>query len=173
MVEGRRNLDESRALLGDRPRPPGHHHAAAPSVTSLTNVRIPKVHKNSTIVNILCLVMFMAASAGGFLGIPQARIIEDALCHEYYGKAKSLDSPIDENLCKVESIQSNLAFILAVSLALSSCVQFISAFPWTLVADRYDLFCLILNRPFLSCYTADSTSRIGRKPVLALNLGGE
>ncbi|KUJ23460.1 MFS general substrate transporter [Mollisia scopiformis] len=143
---------ESSPLLSDQPR-----RVRQPSVTSNTNVlvHIPEARHKNAIVNLACLIMFMAASSGGFLGIPQARIIEDVLCHKYYdvGKAqmKALDGKdsIDEDMCKLESIQSELAFILAIQSALSAIIGFIAAFPWSLVADR-----------------------IGRKPVLGINLMG-
>lgn len=137
---------ESSPLLADGPRRP-------PSTTSITNdhihIHIPKVHNKNTIVNLLCLIMFMAASSGGFLGIPQARIIEDVLCQSYYGSGKArkqvLDGhdSIDEDLCKLESIQSELVFILAISSALNAITGFVAAFPWSLVADRYMMGCFV------------------------------
>lgn len=69
--------------------------------------------------------------------IPQARLIEDVLCHDYYNRAQSLDVPIDEKLCKAEWIQAELAYIMAITSALSAGVGLVATFPWSLVADRF------------------------------------
>lgn len=101
------------------------------------HAKIPKVHSNRTIVNLLLLVNLMVSSAGGLVSIPQARLAEDVLCHEYYHQMASLDVPIDEDLCKLEPIQSELAVILAVSGTFAAVTGFVSAYPWSLLADRY------------------------------------
>lgn len=129
---GRTSSDEASPLLGSRP---GHRRFA--SVASLKSIHVPQAHDKSTIINLICLVILLASSAGGFLQIPQARLIEDVLCHEYYNRADSLAVPIDEKLCKVESIQGELAYILAITSALSAGVGLLATFPWSLVADRY------------------------------------
>lgn len=130
--ETRRSSDEASPLLGSRP---GHRRFA--SVASLSSIHVPQAHEKTTIVNLLCLIILLGAGAGGFLQIPQARLIEDILCHEYYGRAQSLNVPIDEKLCKVESIQGELAYILAITSALSAGLGLVATFPWSLVADRY------------------------------------
>lgn len=70
--------------------------------------------------------------------IPQARLIEDVLCHDYYNRAQSLDVPIDEKLCKAEWIQAELAYIMAITSALSAGLGLVATFPWSLLADRFD-----------------------------------
>lgn len=132
--EDRTSSNEASPLLGSRP---GHRRFA--SVASLKSIHVPQAHDKTTIVNLLCLIVLLASSAGGFLQIPQARLIEDVLCHEYYDRAQSLEVPIDEKLCKVESIQSELAYILAITSALSAGLGLVATFPWSLVADRYGL----------------------------------
>ena len=165
MADERRNssdgLTESSPLLGDQPRRLAHRPAL--SVTSITIIHIPKAHNNRTIVNLLCLIMFIAASAGGFLGIPQARLIEDLLCHAHYDMAQSLDGPIDEDMCKLDSIQSDLAFVLAIQIALDAIISFVAAFPWSLVADRYGYFVSVSSS---LCYVIRPT----RTPGLVANL---
>lgn len=135
--EDRTSSDEASPLLGSRP---GHRRFA--SVASLKSIHVPQVHGKSTIINLICLTVLLASGAGGFLQIPQARLIEDVLCHEYYDKAQSLNAPIDEELCKVESIQGDLAYILAITSALSAGVGLVATFPWSFVADRYTLYFL-------------------------------
>ncbi|KAJ4405922.1 hypothetical protein N0V82_010222 [Gnomoniopsis sp. IMI 355080] len=142
--EDRTSSDEASPLLGSRP---GHRRFA--SVASLKSIHVPQAHEKSTIINLICLAILLASGAGGFTQIPQARLIENVLCHEYYDRAQSLDVPIDEKLCKVESIQGDLAYIIAITSALSAGVGLVATFPWSLVADR-----------------------VGRKPVLSVCLAG-
>ncbi|CAN8101424.1 unnamed protein product [Discula destructiva] len=144
--EDRIPSDEGAPLLGSRPR---LSHRRLTSAVSIRNIHIPKAHSKTTIVNLLSLVILLACTATGFLQLPQAQIIEDVICHEYYDKLKSLDTPIDEELCKVESISAELAFVLAITSTLSAVVGLVTTFPWSVVADR-----------------------IGRKPVLSLSLVG-
>lgn len=119
---------------------------------------LPKAHRKRTIINLLFLGSFLAAASGGFSSIPQARLIEDALCHRYYeqhggiatASAASPTQPIGEDQCKMEAVQSELAFVIAIQSALDAVVSFLAAFPWSLAADR-----------------------VGRKPILVLALCGE
>lgn len=146
--------DESSPLIGNsanarsRPRRPPNRHTL--SVASLASITIPKANDHTAFITLLCIIIFAANSAGGFCEIPQASLVEDALCHQYYGRLKTDTSPIDEDLCKVEPVQTKMAFILALLAALNAIVGFCAALPWSLVADK-----------------------IGRKPVMALGLGGE
>lgn len=126
--------DEASPLLGSsRPRP-GHRRFT--SLASITSVHIPQVHKKATILNLLSLVISLAAAAGGFLQLPQAQIVEDILCHQYYDEMGSLYTPIDDDLCKIEAISAELAFTLAIVSALSAGVGLLATFPWSFVADR-------------------------------------
>lgn len=119
---------------------PGPSDETRAGLLTTPTVRVPQAENQTTIISLICLVNFLASSAGGFLGIPQTRMIEDVLCHQHY---QGHDGPIEEGMCKLASIQSKLAYILAVQIALDSIVSFFAAFPWSLVADRY---CLIFSR---------------------------
>lgn len=126
--------DEASPLLGSsRPRP-GHRRFT--SLASIKSIHIPQVHKKATILNLLSLVILLAASAGGFLQLPQAQIVEDILCHQYYNEMESLNKPIDDDLCKIEAISADLAFTLAIASALTAGVGLLATFPWSFVADR-------------------------------------
>lgn len=124
-------------------RPVGHRRT-----TSLASLHIPKAHRKRTILNLLLFGAFLASASSGFFSIPQTRLIEDALCHTYYGQRGG--APISEDECKVETVQSELAFVIAISSALDAAVSFVAAFPWSLAADR-----------------------VGRQPILAIALSGE
>lgn len=124
-----------------RPRRPAHRTAA--SVASLAgSLHVPKAHSGETIVTLLCVVLFVIMCSTGFYVIPLTRIVEDVVCRQYYwdhpaelgGGADA--GPIDEKLCKLPPIQSNVAFVFAVSEAAGSAVSFLAALPWGIVADR-------------------------------------
>ncbi|KAI0126593.1 major facilitator superfamily transporter [Xylariales sp. AK1849] len=143
---------EQTPLVGDsereqRPRRPRHRSML--SVASITSVNVPKVHSGNAIVNLLCAILLISSSAGGFVAIPGTRIVEDTICHQYYDKVQSLDEAIDEKLCKGEWIQKKVAFIFASVAVCEAVVGFLAAFPWGIAADR-----------------------LGRRPVFALSLTG-
>ncbi|KAK7985378.1 major facilitator superfamily transporter [Apiospora saccharicola] len=156
---------EEHRLLGEEPeedsaappptprqrRRPGHRTAfSTTSIRSIAStIHVPKVHKGDTIVNLICGVLLVASSSGGFLYIPMTRLVEDAVCHKFYGQVQSADNPIDEKLCKLDSIQSDVAFIFATYELVQSLCGFLAAFPWGIAADR-----------------------IGRKPVVGLAITG-
>ncbi|KAK8075202.1 major facilitator superfamily transporter [Apiospora hydei] len=142
--------DSAAALLPRHRRRPAHRTAfSTTSIRSIASIHVPKVHKGDTIVNLLCGVLLVASSAGGFLSIPMTRLVEDAVCHKHYEQMQSVDSPIDESLCKLDSIQSKVAFIFAMYELVQSLAGFIAAFPWGIAADR-----------------------LGRKPVVGLAITG-
>lgn len=117
-------LAESTPLL---PRPTDQHHGPT------------RVHHKNKILWTLLSANLLASAAGGFLSIPVTRLIEDALCREYYSEMDvglARGEPIDEELCKTESIQSNLAFILAMQSAAIATVSLLAALPWSMAADR-------------------------------------
>ncbi len=64
-----------------------------------------------TIVILISLLIVILATGGGLLIVPTTRLVEDILCHRFYGDIKGLTGPIDEKLCKDDSIQSELAYI--------------------------------------------------------------
>lgn len=98
----------------------------------------PKTRSQWTTVNLLLLVNLVASSAGGFISIPLARLVEDVICQDYYRRLGSQgDSGIDESQCKVEAIQSTLMTTIAVQAASLAVMGFLCAYPWSLLADRY------------------------------------
>ncbi|RYP41102.1 hypothetical protein DL767_001263 [Monosporascus sp. MG133] len=152
---GAAGAGETSPLLGPgtRPRRPSHRPTlSAASLESLTSVRVPKVHKGSTIVGLLCIVVFVTTCSNGFVETPLTRIIEDILCRRYYSSHGSHPlggDQIDEKLCKENIIQTDLQDIMSTMTMLSSIAAFLAAFPWGLAADRF-----------------------GRKPVVVLAMLG-
>lgn len=135
-------VDESSPLLGKRPA-----HRPTRSVASLASLQIlplpHNTHDHTAFITVLCALVFTANSAGGFIDLPLARLVEDVLCHQYFAESlgrRPTDAGrplLDEGRCKVEPVQTKMAFILALMSALTAVVGFFAAFPWSLVADRY------------------------------------
>ncbi|KAI0870186.1 major facilitator superfamily domain-containing protein [Hypoxylon argillaceum] len=126
---------------------PGDRERAS-SIASVGSAA-PKARGSGGIVAILCIVIFVASAAGGFQNMSMTRIFEDILCRQYYDQLRSNDEPISEDMCKVDAIQSKLAYLFAIQLALNAGVSVLVALPWGIAADK-----------------------IGRRPVFALGLGG-
>ncbi|KAI1763481.1 MFS general substrate transporter [Hypoxylon sp. FL1150] len=127
---------------------PGHSRSSTlASIASLGNIRITTAHKAGTVLGVFYVIVFLASGAGAFLTIPMTRIYEDILCHEHFGIPPS--QPIDEETCKVDVVQSRLAYLFAVLESLNAGLSCLVALLWGIVADR-----------------------IGRKPVLVISSFG-
>lgn len=126
--------DEQTPLILPTPhsRPP--HFRTAP-LTSLPTINVPKLRNGYTIVNLLCAIVFLAASSAPFANIPFTRLIEDAVCRQYYQHAAS--EPVDEEMCKEPQIQGQVAFTFGILRMLESIVSILAALPWGIAADRY------------------------------------
>ncbi|KAI0160195.1 major facilitator superfamily domain-containing protein [Xylariaceae sp. FL1272] len=105
------------------------------SLRSVATV-LPQAHSPNAIVAVLCASIFVGSASGGFLNIPMTRIFEDVLCRQYYNQTHSLDGPIDEEMCKVDIIQSRLAYLFAIMAALNAGLSCLVALPWGIAADR-------------------------------------
>ncbi|KAH8682472.1 major facilitator superfamily transporter [Xylariales sp. PMI_506] len=155
--EGYNDATERTPLVGrgseegqQRPRRPQHRPGVSvTSIASLADVHVPKAHNPDTILALLAVIIIIASSAGGFSVIPATKLVENVICHQYYGQMQSIEKAIDVELCKVDAVQSKVAYVFAMSSASTAIVGFFSAFPWGIAADR-----------------------IGRKPVFALSLIG-
>lgn len=101
---------------------------------------VPKAGGSHTVVNILCVAVFIAASAAGLTSIPMTKLVEDAFCRQYYGdqgqhreSAANLD---EDRRCKKDLIQSQMAFFFGIAGACDAVVGFCAALPWGVAADR-------------------------------------
>lgn len=127
--------DEQTALIAGEERADRSHQPVLFGI-SLTGVHEYKVHSGTPILNFLCAILLIVASATGFANVPLTRIVEDVICHQYYVHNHSLEEPIDEKLCKLEAIQSKVAFIFAITGMSEAVVAFLVALPWGIAADR-------------------------------------
>ncbi|KAK4154815.1 general substrate transporter [Chaetomidium leptoderma] len=93
-----------------------------------------QAQKRKTIVALLALLMFSITTSGMLILIPIFRLMEDAICHVQYGKA--MPEPIEEQLCKVEGVQKELAFLGGVSAMVNCIVGLVAVLPYGVLADR-------------------------------------
>ncbi|OBT97359.1 hypothetical protein VE01_04399 [Pseudogymnoascus verrucosus] len=124
-----------------------------PSISHLPN-RLPTLHDHRLIIALLTGVMFLINLGAYMMTMPQSRIYEDIICHHYYDNLKgtshlSLDTPIDESLCKVGPVQAELATVFGGLFVATSIPSLLFSMPYGILADR-----------------------IGRKPVFILSVIG-
>ncbi|KAH8163376.1 hypothetical protein CIB48_g4871 [Xylaria polymorpha] len=140
-------ISDASAASSSRIKRPGPRERSS-SIASLASA-VPKLRSPRSVVALLCIIIFISSSSGGFLNMSTTRIFEDILCRQYYGQIRSHDEPIDEGMCKVEAIQSKLAYLFAIHSSLNAGVSILAALPWGIAADK-----------------------IGRRPVFAMGLAG-
>jgi len=87
-----------------------------------------------TIVLLLAVLLFTVTTSGMLIIVPIFRLIEDAVCHEYYKKDRS--EKIDERLCKVDEVQGLLAYLGGWAALLNTLIGLISTLPYGVLADK-------------------------------------
>ncbi len=78
--------------------------------------------KRKRIVLLLALAIFCFTMSNGLSETAVMRISEDNLCRRYYAAKGQSDKSIDEKLCKVEDVQSALAYLDGFQSALDATV---------------------------------------------------
>ncbi|KAI8962375.1 MFS general substrate transporter [Daldinia sp. FL1419] len=81
---------------------------------------------------LVCFAIFLWVFSGTIAIVPGTKLAEEIFCRRYYGR----DTPIDENMCKVEEIQSKIAYIFGFSITVNGLVGMLVAFPFGVLADR-------------------------------------
>lgn len=116
---------------GDEPNRPfaGAKHAGRWAFAAHIQAQKPK-----TIVLLLALLMFSIVTSGMLIMMPIFRLVEDTVCHRYYKKDPS--EKIDERLCKVDGVQSELAYLGGWAALLHSVVGLMAALPYGVLADK-------------------------------------
>jgi hypothetical protein len=97
--------------------------------------KVPKAQSPGSIITILCIVIFIGSTSSGFQNMSMTRIFEDILCRQYYDKIRSREEPINEDMCKVDAVQSELAYLFAIMNSLNAGFSVLSALPWGIAAD--------------------------------------
>lgn len=69
-----------------------------------------QVKSPKTAVRMLAILLFMIVASGMLMLMPVYRLIEDTVCHVYYGD-DSLEI-IDEMKCKTDEVQARMAYLL-------------------------------------------------------------
>jgi hypothetical protein len=96
LLGGHEREDESESIISD----------AAPII----NAARWQVKTRGSIVRTIAVVQCAIIGTGMLLLIPLYRLIEDSVCHVYYGD-DSLDM-IDEMKCKTDEVQAQMAYLL-------------------------------------------------------------
>ncbi|KAJ9485796.1 hypothetical protein VN97_g7573 [Penicillium thymicola] len=98
--------------------------------------------------SLLSLCIFFLSGATAIVQVPLTQLMEDNLCDRYLGEIGRQDS-IDIAICKVDRIQSKLAYLNASFGVIESVTSLIAAFPYGVLADK-----------------------LGRKPIIYLSNTG-
>ncbi|KAI0544150.1 hypothetical protein F4679DRAFT_56519 [Xylaria curta] len=92
---------------------------------------------------LVLFLLLLVNLTSGISNIPLNRLLERRLCRAYYDS----DHDVDEELCKVDSVQQDLAWIMGAFETLWIVGDFVMTIPLTFLSERY-----------------------GRKRILLLNL---
>ncbi|KAI1817016.1 hypothetical protein GGS20DRAFT_120423 [Poronia punctata] len=102
-----------------------------------------RLHRSPRGIWLVLLLLLLVNLTNGITSIPLSRLLERRLCRIYY----DTDGDVDEELCKVDKVQQDLAWIVGFFETLWIVGDFVMTIPLTFVSERY-----------------------GRKKVLLLNL---
>ncbi|PHH70055.1 hypothetical protein CDD80_6273 [Ophiocordyceps camponoti-rufipedis] len=101
-----------------------------------------------SIVILLSLVVFCLSCFGSLGSVPLNRLLEDRICRRYGADYARL-SFIDEQVCKADAVQSQLAHLNGLLDTLEAVVGLLVAFPYGALSDK-----------------------VGRKPIILLSITG-
>ncbi|POR39544.1 Uncharacterized protein TPAR_00264 [Tolypocladium paradoxum] len=118
------------------------------------------------LIPFLAFNIFCSAAAGSLVAVPITKLLEDNLCRRHYARFQDGAGAIDERLCKVEQVQSQLAWLTGALDSFEAVVGVIVALPYGVLADRYATLFL---PPSPSGLELIRPIRIGRRPVFALS----
>lgn len=94
----------------DAPLLGGHESESISDEAPIINAARWQVKTRASIVRTIAVVQCAIIGTGMLLLIPLYRLIEDSVCHVYYGD-DSLDM-IDEMKCKTDEVQAQMAYLL-------------------------------------------------------------
>ncbi|KAI0109611.1 major facilitator superfamily domain-containing protein [Nemania sp. FL0031] len=150
-------VDETAPLLTQsQPQP----HSSTNSLNETAGDTVPDAGLKSRLypraVFFIFALSFVADLGGSLVDTPEVRLLEMAVCRDYYlSHDPSVIGPpplsyVDEKLCKVNEIQVDLAYIRAMKSLLMTVPGLLLTIPYGRLADR-----------------------IGRKPVAFLGMVGQ
>ncbi|KAI0446875.1 MFS general substrate transporter [Xylaria telfairii] len=82
---------------------------------------------------VTCIALFLWVLSGMIVMVPATRLAEDIFCRRHYGRVDR--DPISEELCKADEIQTSVAWIFGLSMALGTIVGLLVAIPYGALAD--------------------------------------
>ncbi|KAK0625822.1 major facilitator superfamily domain-containing protein [Immersiella caudata] len=119
---------ETSPLLGQhRPTEARDDHGGADSDNT---ARRPNI-----VILLIAFIIFTQSTSGALAAVPLTRLMEDAICRRYYSN-RSDKIPIDEGRCKVDDVQSDLAYLNGFISALEAVVGLLVALPYGVLADK-------------------------------------
>lgn len=94
-----------------------------PGTRGLWSTSRYQVSSPNAVVGLLSCTIFCLALSGTMSLIPMGRLIEDAVCRKYYGAS----DPVDEKRCKVDEVQTELAWLGGLFVLIDSVIGMFSA----------------------------------------------
>ncbi|KZL87573.1 major facilitator superfamily transporter [Colletotrichum incanum] len=93
-----------------------------------------RAHSPRTVILMLALLKFALTCKAMLLMMPLMRLIEDDICHKHYrlGPAEK----IPEMKCKVDEVQTDLAWLGGWQSLIGAVINMIVAFPYGVLSDR-------------------------------------
>lgn len=94
-------MQETTPLLGDegqRQRPP--------ITGSIFQAKSAK--SICLVISVFTLLLMFSSSVGD---VPTTRLVEDHICRSYYAEQGRTTDDIDESMCKVDEVQSKMAYL--------------------------------------------------------------
>jgi PCFT/HCP family folate transporter-like MFS transporter 1/3 len=71
---------------------------------------------------IFAFIIFCLALGGSLAIVPTTKLLEDILCYHYYENKQKKGGNISETLCKVDAIQSELAYLRGLLSTLEAVI---------------------------------------------------
>lgn len=109
--------------------PPFDSHSDAPHRRRQSRSQVPQLSRHA--IWLVLFLLLLVNLTNGISNIPLNRLLERRLCRAYY----NVDHDVDEKLCKVDSIQQDLAWIMG-----SFETLWIVGGKWNADARRLQLF---------------------------------
>jgi len=119
-TQGNNNADYI-AQSDTEPEPELNPDPETPGASSPQPEQRPRQNPTA-VVTLICAIIFCFALLSSLADVPMTRILEDRLCRRYYGRdgdgngdgdGNVLEErkPVDEEMCKVGTIQTELAYL--------------------------------------------------------------
>lgn len=95
---------------------------------TIPHIRISPTDSHYTIQNprvialLLAFTLLCVSAAESLASVPTTRLLEDVICTRYYHDGMNRTGGIDESMCKIDDIQSELAWFTGGLTAIEAMV---------------------------------------------------